>query len=122
MRNLQAAADCDAVVHEMRSAPRLLHAPDADLIGVELRRGAQQRIGVLVDAFRALHDHDDVRAAGERRQAAAAGGCEPEMLDQRGDLFDPDDFDGEGLRVVHRKTSWTAGSSPGTSASTMTPI
>ncbi len=73
-------------------------------------------------AFRALHHDDDVRAAGEYRQGPAADRRQLEMLDQRRHLLDGDDFDGDGLRVVQRNTSFTGGSSPGASASTMTPM
>ncbi len=72
--------------------------------------------------FRALHHHDDVRAAGKCRQAPAVYRGELEVLDQGRHLLDTDDFDGEGLRVVHRKTSLSGGNSPGASASTMTPM
>ena len=36
MRDLEAAADRHLVVHEVRAAARFLHAPHADLVGVEL--------------------------------------------------------------------------------------
>ena len=122
VRNLQPAPQFDGVVHEMRTTARFLHAPHPDLVGIELRRRAQQRVGVLVHAVRALHDDDDVRAPREHRQAAAADRRQLEMLDLRRHLFDADDFDRDGLRVVHRKTSLSGGSSPGASASAMTPM
>ncbi len=122
MGDFQAAADLYGVVHVMRSATGLLHAAHADFVAIQLTGCAEQRIGVAMHAIPALHDNDDVRAARKRRQAAAAERCKLEVLDQRRDLFDADHFDGQGLRVVHRKISLTAGSSPGASASTITPM
>src|SRR3984957_19015407 len=106
----------------MRSAARLLEAAHADFIVVEFARRTQERIGVAVHAHGAAHDHDDVRAAGERGQRAAVGRRQLEMLNEWGDHVDGRDLDGERLRVVHKYVSLSAGSSPGASASTITPM
>jgi len=73
VRNLKLAAHLHLIVHEMRAAARLLHAPHTDLVAIELRRRTHQRVRIAMHPMGAVHDHDDMRAARERRQRAAGG-------------------------------------------------
>ena len=122
VRDLQRTTDAHRVVHEVRAPTGLLHAPDGDLVGLQLRWHTQQRIGIAMHAVHIVHDDDDVRAAGKGGQARAIDGRKLEVLDLRGDLLHRDHPDRNGIGVAHRNTSFTSGRSPGASASTITPM
>jgi hypothetical protein len=60
VRDLEAAADANLLVHEVGASARLFHAPYRDLIMVPLVGWAQQGIGVAMHAAVGMHDDDDV--------------------------------------------------------------
>jgi hypothetical protein len=107
MRDLEARADGDLVVHEVRAAAGFLHAPYADLVGIELVRRAQQGVGVAMHA----------RAPRRASLCMTTTMCEPpekagmlppptgaslKCLISGVSLLDGDDLDGKGLLLAHR--------------------
>src|SRR4051794_22118786 len=95
---------------------------NGDLVTRQIARRTHQRVGIAEGAIPPPQHDDDVAATGEGRQLTGIDRTQGELFDQRRHLLDLLHLDMERFCMIHANTSWIGGTSPGVSASTITPM